>query len=105
MTTMWFQPERTDAMRPTVHTAWRLFADQLGTGDFVCGRHFTLGDLSAVIATDYLERMGEEPPAVVRAWRERRFAIPALADSLAEAQPRVDTVLATRKARMEQATT
>lgn len=100
MSTIWFDPSQTEAKRPTVYTAWGLFAAQLVSRDFVCGRHFTLGDLSAAIATDYLERLGEDPPPAVRAWRERCFAIPAMADALAEALPRLDPILAARKARL-----
>jgi glutathione S-transferase len=47
----------------------------------VCGDAFTLGDLSGAIGTDYLMLMDVAPPARVRAWRDRCFAIPEVAGS------------------------
>lgn len=97
---LWFRPTSDEApeARETVHKAWALLAAQLAGKDFVVGRHFTMGDLSAAIASDYLVRLGEEPPAVVRAWIERCFAIPAMAAGLEEALPMLTAMLARRQA-------
>ena len=61
---------------------------------------FGLGDISGALGTDYLQRLGLEPPAVVRAWRDRCFEVPAMATALAEALPRVTAMLESRRARM-----
>lgn len=96
--TIWFRPTSPEApeARATAHRAWGLLARQLEGKDFVAGRHFTMGDLSGAIASDYLVRLGEEPPAPVRAWMERCFAVPAMAAGLEEALPMVNAMLARR---------
>ena len=106
---LWWEPE-TPAGRGAAETAgkaWVLFEKQLAGRAFVAGDRFTLGDLSAAISTDYLDRLGVHPPEPIRAWRDRCFAIPAMAQSLAEALPFVERTLAGRaaRARSEQAAT
>lgn len=101
--TLFFQPntEAATEARATVHAAWRLFADRLEGRAFVCGDLFTLGDLSGAIATAYLERLGEEPPDVVRAWRERIYALPALVQTTEEGEGELATALERRRARTD----
>lgn len=76
--------------------AWQLFETRLAGRDFVCGKAFSLGDLSAAIATDYLQRLGWQPPAAIDGWRQRCFAVPAMAQSLDMALPYVRRILGER---------
>lgn len=100
-TEIWFRPETAADARRNAHTAWRLLDEHLADGrEFVCGRHFTLGDLGPAIATDYLERLGEAVPERIYAWKERCFAIPAMAEALEEALPGIAAMLGARSARM-----
>ncbi|MCC6521374.1 MAG: glutathione S-transferase family protein [Polyangiaceae bacterium] len=71
--------------------AWALFEARLSGRAFVCGDAFGLGDLAGAIATDYFEREGVEPPAAIRAWKDRCFAIPAMRASLEAAVPWVES--------------
>ena len=100
--TLFFQPntEAATEARETAHKAWKLFADRLETRPFVCGDLFTMGDLSGAIATAYLERLGEEPPSVVRAWRERIYALPGLVQATEEGEAELAGALERRRARM-----
>ena len=89
---LWWEPETPagQAAGSVAAKAWTLLERQLAGRAFVVGDRFTLGDLSAAIATDYLERLGVRPPDAIVAWRERCFAIPAMAQSLAAAMPFVE---------------
>jgi len=96
----WWRPDSPEgeAAPRTAERAWALFARQLDDGrPFVCGDTFTLGDLGAAIATDYLARLGLEPPTPIRAWTARCFDVPAMRDSLEEALPFVEKAMAGRK--------
>lgn len=79
-----------------IAAAWQLFERQLGSQRFVCGDSLTLGDLSGAIATDYLQRMGWDPPAAIDAWRRRCMDVPAMAQSLQWALPYVERFLGER---------
>ncbi len=79
-----------------VPAAWRLFADRLDGRPFVCDEGFSLGDLGAAIATDYLQRMGWQPPPAIDDWRKRCFAVPAMAQGLQMALPWVERTLGDR---------
>lgn len=72
---------------------WGLLEQQLVGRDFVCGEGFSLGDLSAAIASDYLVRLGLEPPARVAAWLQRCLAVPAMAWTVELAEPHVQRFL------------
>ncbi len=72
---------------------WGLLAQQLADRDFVCGDAFSLGDLSAAIASDYLVRLGLEPPAPVAAWLQRCLAVPAMAWTVELAEGHVQRFL------------
>lgn len=100
--TLFFKPntEAATEARATVHTAWKLFADRLAGRPFVCGELFTLGDLSGAIATGYLERLGEQPPDVVHAWRERVYALPGLVQATEEGEEELVAALEHRRTRM-----
>lgn len=77
--------------------AWSLFERQLEGRAFVAGDRISLGDLSGAIATDYLTRLGVEPPPAVRAWMARCFDQPGMSQSLAEAMPFIEGGLAMRE--------
>jgi glutathione S-transferase len=79
-------------------TAWGLFAKQLTGKQFVVGDRFTLGDIAAAVATDYLTRLGLEPPGIIRAWVARCFEVPGMKASLDEAMPYIGSGLEMRKA-------
>lgn len=88
MSDLLFHPDLAHDAPDTVHKAWMLFAHQLADGrPFVCGPTFSLGDLGAAIATEYLVRLGLQPPPALGAWLDRCFAVPAMARALAEAVP------------------
>lgn len=70
--------------------AFALFEARLAGRAFVCGETFSLGDLGAAIAADYLEREGVALPPAIAQWKERCFALPAMRDSLAAALPFVE---------------
>ncbi len=77
---------------------WGLLERQLQEGQlegrpFVCGEAFSLGDLSAAIASDYLLRLGLQPPFVVQAWLQRCLAVPAMAWSAELAEPHLQRFL------------
>jgi glutathione S-transferase len=101
MAELWWSPksEGAQAAPGIATTAWEMFARRLEGRAFVAGERFTLGDLGAAIASDYLARLGVSPPPAIRAWMERCFAIPALRDTLAEALPAVEATLSRRAAR------
>lgn len=91
--TLWWEPESDEARNApaTVALAWRLFAEQLARGGpFVAGERFTLGDLGAAIATDFLQRLDVQPPAPIADWCSRCFELPAMHNALAEAMPFVE---------------
>lgn len=79
---------------------WRLLERQLVGRPFVCGEAFSLGDLSAAIASDYLVRLGLEPPAAVRAWLQRCLAVPAMAWTVELAEPHLQRFLKPLSAEM-----
>lgn len=100
MAALWWEPQG-EAARSTARiatTAWEVFANRLENRPFVAGQAFTLGDLGAAIATDYLARLGVEPPATIRRWRDRCFEIPAMKETLAAAMPAIEATLARRNA-------
>jgi glutathione S-transferase len=102
MSRLWFEPLADDTadQRDTVGKAWGLVARRLDGNAFLAGPAFSLGDLGAAIASDYLVRLGEEPPPVIRAWMDRCFAVAAMADALDEALPYVTAFLARRAAKL-----
>lgn len=98
MAALWWEP-RGDQARVApgiVTTAWDVFAKRLEGRDFVCGEAFSLGDLGAAIATDYLVRLGIDPPTSIAPWLERCFCVPAMKDALDEARPAIDATLRRR---------
>lgn len=99
---LWFRTGTGDAERAphTIARAWKMFADQLSGRDFVAGSTFTLGDLGAAIATDYIEAVGIAPPPVIAAWVKRCFDIPVMARAREEAVPMNEFLLARRARRM-----
>lgn len=98
MTSLWWEPKSEAAQHaPNVAaTAWKVFAKRLEGRAFVAGEVFTLGDLGAAIATDYLVRLGVDAPATIRAWMERCFAIPAMRETLDAALPAIEATLSRR---------
>lgn len=85
-----------DAVR-TAQTAWGLLDAALADGRaFVTGDAFTLGDLSAAIGTDYLQRMDLRPPDRVAAWCDRCFAIDPMEVERRAALPLMDVFLSRR---------
>ncbi len=100
MSALWWRPGSPEAQSApaTAATAWALFARQLQGRAFICGSALSLGDLSGAIGTEYLERLGVTAPEPVRAWKERCFAVPALARVREEAAPIMSAMLAARGA-------
>ena len=100
MAKLWWEPDSDEAQQAPaiVATAWRLWAERLRDRPFVAGAALTLGDLGAAIATDYLARMGVEPPAPIAAWCARCFEVPAMAQARAAALAHVEPALARRAA-------
>lgn len=96
---LWFRPTApgADAQLATVRTAWDLLDQRLLGRDFVCGDIYTLGDLSAAIATDMLGRLGHAPPARVAAWLVRVGAMPGFAAARDESAPYLERMLAPRR--------
>lgn len=87
---LWWSAESEEGIEApgVARRAWGVFEKQLADGrTFVAGHTFTLGDLGAAIATDYLIRLDVEPPESVARWCARCFAIDAMARSLDEAMP------------------
>jgi len=100
MATLWWEP-RSDGAKETASvaaTAWQLFERRLEHRPFVAGAAFTLGDLGAAIATDYLERLGVTPPEAIAAWKTRCFEVPAMSRALAESLPFIEPALTRRAA-------
>lgn len=99
MASLWWEPE-SDAGKAApdiVARAWQLFARALADGrPFVAGLAFTLGDLGASIANDYLARLGLSPPEVLRRHTARCFEIPAMSAALEEALPFIEKLLPRR---------
>lgn len=98
MSTYWWR-QHTDEGRAApdvIRKGWALFEKQLEGRDFVCKSGFSLGDLSCAIGTDYMEKLGTELPSGIRAYRDRCFAVPAVAQSLEEAKPFIEPALAMR---------
>ncbi len=98
-TELFFRPDTPAAQKApeTVAKAWNLLETALGDGRaFLCGATFSLGDLGAAIGTDYLVRLGLQPPQRVAAWHERCFAVPAMAQGHQEAEPMLQAMLARR---------
>ncbi|MBI2388238.1 MAG: glutathione S-transferase family protein [Deltaproteobacteria bacterium] len=103
MSTLWWEP-KSEAAKETASvaaTAWQIFARQLEVRPFVAGDRFTLGDLAAAIATDYLERLGVPPPPPIAEWKARCFAVPAMAATLDAALRYVEPTLARRAASLD----
>ena len=98
--TILFQPgtPAADAAERSAKTAWGLLEARLDGRPFVCGDAFTLGDLSAAIGTDYLMLLDLDAPPRVRAWRDRCFAIPEMAQARQDAMPLMELFLARRRA-------
>lgn len=99
MAVLWRWPEFDEAKAApdVVARTWAIFTVQLEDGrPFVCGEAFSLSDLGVAIATDYLVRLGIEPPAGVRAWMKRCFELSAMRRSLDDALPFVEESLARR---------
>lgn len=98
---LWFQPGTPAAAAAprVIETAWGLFEARLAGRDFVCDAGFSLGDVGAAIATDYIEGMGLHPPSIVRSWRARCFTVPAMAEALAEARPVLEDMIVARERR------
>jgi len=99
MSTLWWRPlsDEGKAAPDVIREGWGLFEKQLEDRDFVCKKGFSLGDISCAIATDYMEKLGAELPSAMRAYRDRCFALPAVARSLEEATPFIGPGLAMRK--------
>jgi glutathione S-transferase len=98
MAALWWRPESDQGRgaERTAKQAWALLERQLDGRPFVAGSAFSLGDLSAAIATDYFERLGVKAPSHIRAWTARCFEVPAMASSLEAAVPWVRRVLGVR---------
>lgn len=98
MSELWWAPksEAAQAAPGIVGTAFRIFEQRLAGRDFVAGDRFTLGDLGAAIAADYLVRLGVALPSGLAPWLARCFAVPAMRDTLAAALPTVEATLTRR---------
>ncbi len=92
---LWWRPgsEEANEAPEVARKAWTLFEARLEGRAFVAGDAISLGDLSGAIATDYLVRLGLEPPATLRAWMTRCFEIPAMKQSLDEAMPFIEPAM------------
>lgn len=97
---LWWRPTSDEgrSAASTAEKAWTLFAQPLAKTPFVAGDAFSLADLGAAIATDYLVRLGVDPPPAIRAWASRCFDVPAMAESLATAMPWIEKTLGARTA-------
>ncbi|MCY1021102.1 glutathione S-transferase family protein [Pyxidicoccus sp. MSG2] len=98
MSTLWFRPRVPEAERTPefAAAAWGLFAQQLAHRPFVTGDRFTLGDLSGAIGTEYLERLGVQPPEPIRAWKARCFETLGLAQAFNQTAPILVAMLSAR---------
>ena len=104
--TLWWCPNGGEApdARDLALKAWDVLTQQLADGrHYLLGDWFTLADIGAAIGSDYLMRVGMNPPSALLPWLQRCFAVEAMHRALNEALPFANSIIEERKQRTQRA--